>query len=99
MARMGDSRGNYRVVIQRCAIGQDARIAELAPLGGGPGVTRTPNPRIRNPMLYPLELRALANVFISLLASVASQAVQKLHLPQKLGPVGASHFHLSPRAP
>src|ERR1700722_17353248 len=25
---------------------------------GGPGVTRTPNPRFRKPMLYPLELRA-----------------------------------------
>jgi hypothetical protein len=27
--------------------------------GGRPGGNRTPNPRIRNPMLYPLELRAL----------------------------------------
>jgi hypothetical protein len=27
-------------------------------LGGRPGRNRTCNPRIRNPMLYPLELRA-----------------------------------------
>ena len=26
--------------------------------GGAPGVTRTPDPRIRNPLLYPAELRA-----------------------------------------
>ena len=40
---------------------------------------------IRNPMLYPLELRALANGFTSLLASVASEALQRLYLPQKSG--------------
>jgi hypothetical protein len=28
-------------------------------MGNAPGVTRTPDPRIRNPMLYPAELRAL----------------------------------------
>jgi hypothetical protein len=92
---MGDSRGNYRVVTQRCAIGQDARIAELAPLGGGPGVTRTPNPRIRNPMLYPLELRALANVFISLLARLHRRLCKNCTCLKSSGQLGrrTSTFH------
>src|SRR5881394_971830 len=31
----------------------------LTPFKNAPGVTRTPDPRIRNPLLYPAELRAL----------------------------------------
>jgi hypothetical protein len=41
-------------------IGPPAAPTNAASRPGGPGVTRTPNPRFRKPMLYPVELRAHA---------------------------------------
>ena len=42
------------------AAGGMARTGSTVGRSGRPGRNRTCNPRIRNPMLYPLELRALA---------------------------------------
>ncbi len=49
---------------------------------------------IRNPMLYPFELRARTSVFISLPALADPEAVQNLYMSQKLEPTGASHPQL-----
>lgn len=51
--------------INQCSgYAKDSRICGQAVEGNGRrGGTRTPDPRIRNPMLYPAELHALANPF------------------------------------
>ena len=62
------------------------QIINLGRITGAPGGNRTPNPRIRNPMLYPLELRAqidltqftlLSRTEVALSASVFSSCLAK----------------------
>src|SRR5262249_40001862 len=57
------SRHNAFLYVRMSMIRKNGKLADFAYenavfRGCAPGVTRTPDPRIRNPLLYPAELRA-----------------------------------------
>jgi integrase len=63
----------------------DAIADDSSAISGTPGRTRTCDPRLRRPLLYPAELRALARVLIAVLGSAS--AVETLASPRHYFPL------------
>ncbi len=65
---------------EKCGTNQSAEALDVSRLGGRRGGTRTPDPRIRNPMLYPAELHARVDALqcerVTIIASVVALGVR-----------------------